>query len=189
MLSDGFRRIYADNEGRSRRPKLLKPGKTVSNVATHWLFIPDAPGVPRVRLLRRQAHKYRLACRLRLLQPASTLRLQRRIFVLAASAGLVIAGNSDLTGRSLRGGKIRSRTDTERSKKPVRARSIAFRVKTVSRRDFSMSVVASRDPETEGTKLPTPHPVIEPVSDTRARNENFRCRDGSVKTAVPPLRD
>jgi len=52
-----------------------------------------------------------------------------------------------------------------------------------------MSVVASRDPETEGTKLPTPHPVIEPVSDTRARNENFRCRDGSVKTAVPPLRD
>jgi len=33
MLSDGFRRIYADNEGRSRRPKLLKPGKTVFNVA------------------------------------------------------------------------------------------------------------------------------------------------------------
>jgi hypothetical protein len=34
-----------------------------------------------------------------------------------------------------------------------------------------------------------PHPVIEPVSDIRVRNGNFRCRDGSVKTAVPPLRD
>src|SRR6202022_436187 len=43
--------------------------------------------------------------------------------------------------------------------------------------------------ETEGTKLPTPHPVIEPVSGTRARNGNFRCRDGSAKAAVPPLRD
>jgi hypothetical protein len=43
--------------------------------------------------------------------------------------------------------------------------------------------------ETEGTELPTPHPVIELVSDTRVRNGNFRCRDGSVKTAVPPLRD
>src|SRR5712671_2209644 len=42
--------------------------------------------------------------------------------------------------------------------------------------------------ETEGTELPTPHPVIEPVSDIRVRNGNFRCRDGSVKTAVPPLR-
>jgi len=72
MLSDRFRRIYADNEGLSRRPKLLKLGKTVFNVATHWLFIPDAPGVPRVQLLRRQARKDRLACRLRLLQPAST---------------------------------------------------------------------------------------------------------------------
>src|SRR5882672_906535 len=36
--------------------------------------------------------------------------------------------------------------------------------------------------ETEGTELPTPHPVIEPVSDIRVRNGNFR--DGSVKTAV-----
>jgi hypothetical protein len=43
--------------------------------------------------------------------------------------------------------------------------------------------------ETEGTKLPTPHPVIEPVSGTRVRNGNFQCRDGSVKAAVPPLRD
>src|SRR5258708_375577 len=33
--------------------------------------------------------------------------------------------------------------------------------------------------ETEGTELPTPHPVIEPVSDIRV---------GSVKTAVPLLR-
>jgi len=41
--------------------------------------------------------------------------------------------------------------------------------------------------ETEGTELPAPHPVIEPVSDIRVRNRNFRCRDGSVKTAVPPL--
>ena len=43
--------------------------------------------------------------------------------------------------------------------------------------------------ETEGTKLPTPHPVIEPVSGTRVRNGNFRCRDGSAKSAVAPLRD
>jgi hypothetical protein len=43
--------------------------------------------------------------------------------------------------------------------------------------------------ETEGTELPTPHPVIEPVSDIRVRNGNFRCRDRSEKTAVPPLRD
>ncbi len=35
----------------------------------------------------------------------------------------------------------------------------------------------------------TPHPVIEPVSDIRVRNGNFRCRDGSVNTAVPPVRD
>jgi hypothetical protein len=35
--------------------------------------------------------------------------------------------------------------------------------------------------ETEGTELPTPHPVIEPVSDTRVRNGNFRCRDGRPK--------
>jgi hypothetical protein len=37
--------------------------------------------------------------------------------------------------------------------------------------------------ETEGTELPTPHPVIEPVSDTRARNGNFRCRDRGTKWA------
>jgi len=30
--------------------------------------------------------------------------------------------------------------------------------------------------ETEGTELPTPHPVIEPVSDNRVRNGIFRCR-------------
>ncbi len=43
--------------------------------------------------------------------------------------------------------------------------------------------------ETEGIELATPHAVVEPVSDTRVRNGNFRCRDGSAKTAVPPLRD
>jgi hypothetical protein len=43
--------------------------------------------------------------------------------------------------------------------------------------------------ETEGTELPTPHSVvIETVSDS-ARNGYFRCRDGSVKTAIPPLGD
>ncbi len=31
--------------------------------------------------------------------------------------------------------------------------------------------------------LPTPLPVIEPVSDTRARNGNFRCRDRGTKWA------
>jgi hypothetical protein len=35
--------------------------------------------------------------------------------------------------------------------------------------------------ETEGTELPTPHPVIEPVSDTRVRNGNFRCGDRRAK--------
>ena len=30
----------------------------------------------------------------------------------------------------------------------------------------------------EWTELPTPHPVIEPVSDSRVRNGIFRCRDG-----------
>jgi hypothetical protein len=30
----------------------------------------------------------------------------------------------------------------------------------------------------EWTELPTPHPVVEPVSDIRVRNGNFRCRDG-----------
>src|SRR5450755_2320435 len=33
----------------------------------------------------------------------------------------------------------------------------------------------------EGTELPTPHPVVEPVSDIRVRNGIFRCRDGRVK--------
>jgi hypothetical protein len=37
--------------------------------------------------------------------------------------------------------------------------------------------------ETEGTELPTPHPVIEPVSHTRVRNGIFRCRDRRVKLA------
>ena len=36
----------------------------------------------------------------------------------------------------------------------------------------------------EGTELPTPHPVVEPVSDIRVRNGIFRCRDGRVKTEV-----
>src|ERR1700692_3905292 len=31
--------------------------------------------------------------------------------------------------------------------------------------------------ETEGIELPTPQPVVEPVSDIRVRNGNFRCRD------------
>jgi hypothetical protein len=43
--------------------------------------------------------------------------------------------------------------------------------------------------ETEGTGLPTPHAVIEPVSDARVRNGNFRCKDGSAKSAIPLLRD
>jgi len=39
--------------------------------------------------------------------------------------------------------------------------------------------------ETEGTKLPTPHPVIEPVSGTRARNGIFDAETGAQK---PPFR-
>ena len=35
--------------------------------------------------------------------------------------------------------------------------------------------------ETEGTELPTSQPVIEPVSDARVRNENFRCGDRTAK--------
>jgi hypothetical protein len=35
--------------------------------------------------------------------------------------------------------------------------------------------------ETVWFELPTPHPVIEPVSDTRVRNGNFRCRDRGPK--------
>jgi hypothetical protein len=31
------------------------------------------------------------------------------------------------------------------------------------------------------TELPTPHPVIEPVSDIRVRNGNSRCRDRGPK--------
>ena len=37
--------------------------------------------------------------------------------------------------------------------------------------------------ETEGIELPTPHPVVEPVSDIRVRNGNFRCRDRGPKWA------
>jgi hypothetical protein len=33
--------------------------------------------------------------------------------------------------------------------------------------------------ETEGTELPTPHAVIEPVSDTRVRNGNFDAETGA----------
>ena len=43
--------------------------------------------------------------------------------------------------------------------------------------------------ETIWTKLHAPHAVIEPVSEPRARNGIFCCRDGSAKSAVPPLRD
>jgi hypothetical protein len=43
--------------------------------------------------------------------------------------------------------------------------------------------------ETIWTKLHAPHAVIEPVSEPRARNGIFCCRDGSAKPAVPPLRD
>ena len=38
--------------------------------------------------------------------------------------------------------------------------------------------------ETVWFELPTPHPVIEPVSDTRVRNGNFRCRDWRLKIAL-----
>ena len=40
-----------------------------------------------------------------------------------------------------------------------------------------------------GPKLHAPHAVIEPVSEPRARNGIFCCRDGSANSAVPPLRD
>ena len=65
----------------------------------------------------------------------------------------------------------------------IPAETASFRSTTVSavREDWMV--------ETEGTELPTPHAVVEPVSDTRVRNGNFRCRDGSAKSAVPPLRD
>jgi hypothetical protein len=43
--------------------------------------------------------------------------------------------------------------------------------------------------ETIWTKLPAPHAGIEPVSELRARNGIFCCRDGSAKSAVRPLRD
>jgi hypothetical protein len=43
--------------------------------------------------------------------------------------------------------------------------------------------------ETIWTKLHAPHAVIEPVSEPRARNGVFCCRDGSAKSAAPPLRD
>src|SRR5664279_4012252 len=41
----------------------------------------------------------------------------------------------------------------------------------------------------EGTELPTPHPVVEPVSDIRVRNGIFRCRDGPVRTAFSSAGD
>jgi hypothetical protein len=43
--------------------------------------------------------------------------------------------------------------------------------------------------ETEGTELPTPHPVIESVSDNRVRNGIFRCRDGGAKAAFSSCGD
>jgi hypothetical protein len=43
--------------------------------------------------------------------------------------------------------------------------------------------------ETKGTELPTPHPVIELVSDNRVRNGIFRCRDGGAKTAFSSCGD
>jgi hypothetical protein len=40
--------------------------------------------------------------------------------------------------------------------------------------------------ETIWTKLPTPHAEIEPVSETRARNGIFCCRDRAAKWAHSP---
>jgi hypothetical protein len=40
--------------------------------------------------------------------------------------------------------------------------------------------------EIVGLKLATHHPVIEPVSATRAGNGNLRCRHGCAKAAVLP---
>jgi hypothetical protein len=39
------------------------------------------------------------------------------------------------------------------------------------------------------TELPTPHAVIEPVSDPGARNGIFQCRDGRVKDGISARRD
>jgi hypothetical protein len=54
--------------------------------------------------------------------------------------------------------------------------------------EFSWKPVVREDwvVETIWTKLPTPHAEIEPVSETRARNGIFCCRDRAAKWAHSP---
>ena len=112
---------------------------------------PNAPVAQQVRRSRMPSRSYRSAYppRVRRSDLAGSHGREHGRDDAAASWALLIVGKVKLTGRSLRGGKIRSRQSRSAGMSPVRARSIAFCVNACacpSRRTSSANVVALREP-------------------------------------------